>query len=79
MTEKSNQLMKRLTNLTEWIIDFDMPIHERKKVKLMISDAVKELREENNKMSDADRINTGTQLYLLNAIVASSLKNEGLL
>jgi hypothetical protein len=74
LTEKSEQLIKRLTQMTEWVIDPDIPLSERPNVQNIIHESVQELKKERNNMSKEDRINAHLQLTLLQSIMKSALK-----
>jgi dephospho-CoA kinase len=78
MTQKSEQLIKRLTQTTEWIIESDMPISEKLKVKDIIHEATQALKAEVPNMSEAEKINAVFQLQLLISIIVSSLKEQGI-
>ena len=79
MTQKSEQLIKRLTQTTEWINMYDMPLSERLKVKDIIHETTQALKAEVPNMSEAEKTDSVLQLKLLISIIQSSLKEQGIL
>lgn len=79
MTQKSDQLIKRLRQMTEGILDYEMPESEKMRVKSIIHESVQDLKDEQANMSKEDKANTILQLTLLVSIIRSSLKEQGIL